>query len=99
MATGQGTAIIDFGAFPGSNEASVAVTGQATIGATSNVEAYVMGDDTTSDHTASDHRYFVTFVGLTCGTPTVGDGFTIYARSTEKLQGTFKLHWVWADQG
>jgi len=35
MATGQGIATIDFGAFPGSNEASVAVTGQTTISATS----------------------------------------------------------------
>ena len=97
MATGTGTAIIDFGAFPGSNEASIAVTGQAAISATSKAEAYVMADDTTSDHTASDHRYFATLAGLTCGTPTAATGFTIYTRSTEKLQGTFTLRWVWAD--
>jgi hypothetical protein len=97
MATGTGTAIIDFGAFPGSNEASIAVTGQAAISATSKAEAYVMGDDATSDHTASDHRYFVCLVGLSCGTPTVATGFTIYARSFEKLQGTYKVRWVWAD--
>ena len=97
MATGTGTAIIDFGAFPGSNEASIAVTGQAAISATSKAEAYVMADDTTSYHTASDHRYFAALAGLTCGTPTAATGFTIYARSTEKLQGTFTLRWVWAD--
>lgn len=95
MATG--TATIDFGAFPGSNEASVTVTGQASIQATSKVEAFIMGDDTTGDHTASDHKYFAALVGLTCGTPTAGTGFTIHARSTEKLQGTFALRWVWAD--
>lgn len=97
MATGQGAATIDFGAFPGSNEASVSVTGQTSISGTSKAEAYVMADDTTSDHTASDHRYFAALVGLTCGTPSAGTGFTIHARSTEKIQGTFALRWVWAD--
>lgn len=97
MATGLGTATINFGAFPGSNEASVVVTGQTGINATSKAEAYVMADDTTSDHTASDHRYFAALVALTCGTPSAGVGFTIYARSLEKLQGTFALRWVWAD--
>ena len=97
MATGLGTSTIDFGAFPGNNEASVAVTGQGSISATSKAEAYIMADDTTSDHTASDHRYVAALMGLTCGTPTTAAGFTIYARSTEKLQGTFALRWVWAD--
>lgn len=92
-----GTAIIDFGAFPGSNEASVVVTGETAILITSNVDAFVMGDDTTSDHTANDHRYFDLFVGLTCGTPTAATGFTIYARSTEKFTGTFQIRWVWAN--
>jgi hypothetical protein len=97
MATGQGTATIDFGAAPGSNEASVAVTGQTTISATSKAEAYVMGDDTATGHTASDHRYLAALAGFTCGTPTAGTGFTIYGRSTESLQGQFTLRWVWAD--
>lgn len=95
MATGIAT--IDFGTHPGSNEASVAVTGEATITATSKVEAWIMADDTTSDHTANDHKYFAAFVALTCGTPSAGVGFTIYARSLEKLVGTFKVRWVWAD--
>jgi hypothetical protein len=97
MATGQGTATINFGAHPGSNEASVAVTGQTDIDATSKAEAFVMGDDTSGTHTANDHRYFAALVGLTCGTPTAATGFTIYARSTEKLTGTFSVRWVWAD--
>ena len=45
MANAQGTATLDFGAHPGAKEASVAVTGQAAISATSKVEAYVMADD------------------------------------------------------
>jgi len=97
MASGQGTATIDFGSFPGSNEAFVDVSGLTTISATSKAEAFVMGDDNTADHTASDHRYVATLMGLTCGTPTTGTGFRIYARSTEKLQGQWAVRYVWAD--
>ncbi len=97
MASGTGTATLDFGSFPGSNEAFIAVTGQTEISATSKVESFVMGDDTTADHTANDHRYFALLAGLSCGTPVAGDGFTIYARSAEKLQGTFQIRWVWVD--
>lgn len=95
MASGQGTATIDFGT--GSNEASIAVTGLTTISATSKAEAFVMADDSTVYHTASDHRYFEVFAGLTCGTPTASTGFTIYARSTQKLTGTWAVRYVWAD--
>ena len=97
MSSGTGSAEIDFGAHPGANEASVTVSSQTDILATSKVESYVMADDTTTDHTASDHRYFAVFAGLSCGTPVEGDGFTIYARSTEKLTGKFAVRWVWVD--
>ncbi|MFO0467339.1 MAG: hypothetical protein ACK5ZS_00100 [bacterium] len=96
MPSGVGEAVIDFGAHPGSNEASVAVTGQSEISPTSNAEAYVSADDTTTDHTASDHRYFAAFVGLSCSAPS-GTSFTIHARSVEKLTGQFKVRWVWSD--
>jgi hypothetical protein len=92
-----GTATIDFGVAPGSSEASVAVTGQAAILGTSKAEAWIMGDDTTADHTASDHRYAAALIGLTCGTPGVGVGFTIYARCLDKMEGTFAVRWIWAD--
>lgn len=95
MAQGIGTATLDFGA--GSNEASVSVTGQTGISATSKADAFVMADDTTVDHTASDHRYLAALAGFTCGTPTAGTGFTIYATSTQKLEGTYKVRWAWAD--
>jgi hypothetical protein len=81
MANGTGTATIDFGAHPGSSKA----------------DAFVMADDTSASHTASDHRYFESFASLSCGTPTAGVGFTIYARSIEKLTGTWTLRYVWAD--
>ena len=97
MATGQGTATIDFGAWPGTSEASVAVTGQGAISATSKAEAYIMGDDTSSNHTAADHRYATVLIGLSCGTPTAGAGFTIYGRCLDKMEGQFAVRWVWAD--
>ena len=97
MATGMGTATIDFGSFPGTSEASIAVTGQTTISATSKAEAYMMADDTTAGHTAADHRYAAALIGFTCGTPTAGTGFTIYGRALDKMQGTFALRFVWAD--
>jgi hypothetical protein len=97
MASGQGTVVLDFGSFPGSNEASVAVTGLATIGASAKAEAFIMADDTTSDHTAADHRYAAVLVGLSCGTPVAATGFTIHARCLEKMQGTFNIRYVWAD--
>ena len=97
MANGQGTVELDFGVFPGANEASVAVTGQATISATSKAEAYMMGDDTSADYTAGDVRYLAVLVGLTCGTPTAATGFTVYGRSVEKMQGKIPLRYVWSD--
>lgn len=97
MATGCGTgdAVIDFGT--GSNEATVAVTGQDGILASAKTDAFIMADDSTADHTASDHRYLAALAGLTCGTPTEGVGFSIYATSTQKLSGTFQVRWVWAN--
>ena len=94
MASGTGAAVIDFGA--GSNEAQVEVLVPEILG-TSKAEAWVMGDDTSVDHTAADHRYFPAFASLTCGTPTAATGFTIYARSIEKLTGAWTVRFVWAD--
>lgn len=97
MASGTGTATIDFGSGSGSNEASVVVSGQALISATSKADAFVMADDTTASHSAQDHRYFAALAALTCGTATANQGFTIYATSLSKLTGAYKVRWVWAD--
>ena len=56
-----------------------------------------MADDTTGDHTNSDHQYASMLVGLTCGTLVAGTGFTIHARAVDALQGAFAVHYVWAD--
>lgn len=97
MSSATGTATLDFGTYPGSNEASVAVTGQSSILATSKADAFVMADDTSIHHTAEDHRYFESFATLSCGTPTPATGFTIYARSHHKLTGQWIVRWVWVD--
>ena len=96
MVAAVGVAEIDFGAHPGSNEASVTVSGQAAITAGASVEAWIMADDATVDHTADDHKYAPLFLHLTCGAATAGAGFTIYGRSAEKLTGKFAVRWVWS---
>ena len=92
--TGTGTAEIDFGAHPGSNEASVTV---AAVGVTlgTNVEPWVMATDNTSDHTAADHKYFPLFAELTAEAGT--DQFTVHGRSLHKMQGRWAFHYVWAN--
>jgi len=97
MASATGTATIDFGSAPGKQETSVVITGQATISATSKCEAWIMGDDSTTNHTAADHKYAPLFAAFTCGAPVAATGFTIYGRSTHKLTGQFALRWVWSD--
>ena len=96
MTTGTGTVEVDFGAWPGSNEASVVVSAIG-VTAVSHVEAWVMGDSTTTDHTAADHRYFPLFAALTVEPG--GDTFTIHARSLQKLQGKWLAHYVWLRVG
>lgn len=96
MASGTGTATLDFGAMPGANEASVVVTGISTIGGSAKCEAFFMRSSTGS-HSANDHSYAALFTGLTCGNVVTGTGFTIYARSAEKLTGQFTVQFVWAD--
>lgn len=91
----RGTATLDFGAYPGSNEASVAVTGQGFIVSTSVVQAFIMGDSTSSTYTANDHKYLATFLDVFTDTATAGTGFTIYARSIHKIHGTVTVNWAW----
>lgn len=95
----HGSATLDFGTGEGTNETSITVTGLTSITATAQLTAWVVASDTTSDHSASDHEYFAALVGLTCGTITPGDGFTIYARSLEKLTGTFTVRYSWQEAG
>lgn len=92
--TGTGTAEIDFGAWPGSNEASVTVAAPGVAPGT-NVEPWVMATDSTTDHTAADHKYFPAFAVLTAEAGT--DEFIVHGRSTQKMQGAWAFHYVWAN--
>lgn len=91
--TTDGTATIDFGSSPGSNEASVTFA-SAAIGAGSVARAFIVASDTSTDHTASDHKWAAAFIGLSVEV-TAGVGGTIYARSIEKMTGTFTVRWQW----
>ena len=93
--SGAGQAILDFGAFPGSNEASAVVTGLSGIKIDSGAFAFFQSIDTTADHSANDHAYAPAFIHLSCGSFVAGVGFTIQARSLEKMTGTFKVRFQW----
>jgi len=89
-----GSATIDFGAFPGSNEASVSFADTSVL-AGSNIQAWFAADSATADHTAADHRYAPIFIQLTA-LPTAGVGGTIYARSEHKMQGQWAVEYSWS---
>ena len=73
MATG--TATLDFGALPGKQDTSVAVTGQATIASDSKVGAWIT-PTATADHLADEH--LVEGLRIYAGNIVAGTGFTIY---------------------
>jgi hypothetical protein len=86
---GFGAATIDFGSFPGSNEASVSFI-DSNVGTA--VNPFFASDDTTTDHTANDHKYAAMLVDLSAET-TPGAGGVIHARSEHKMQGTFDVRY------
>jgi hypothetical protein len=107
----QSTALLDFGAFPGASDASVVITGQASILAGSLVEAWIF-PAATADHSADEHA--VETIKVLAGNVVAGTGFTIYGFNTSQLsepvepynrggrggQGTrlygkFNVAWVW----
>ena len=78
----KGTAIVNFGAFPGSSDTSVTITGQASIAAGSVVIAQIY-PFATADHSADEH--FAETIFVTAGNVISGTGFTIYARNSNML--------------
>ena len=87
-----GTVTIDFGA--GSNLASVSVTGQTLITASSPVWLELLAE-ASGTHTAQDAAYAAMFVHLTA-TPPSGGAFTIYAVCPDQMAGTFNVRWTWS---
>lgn len=95
MASGIGTATIDFGATPAS-EASVAVIGQTAISATSRAEAFIMAKG--SGNSLADQKFASISMRLVCSEPIAGTGFTITAYNLiGYVTGTFDIEWIWSD--
>lgn len=78
----QGTATLDFGAFPGKSDASVTVTGQAAIEAGSLVEAWIR-PVATADHSEDEHM--VETLKVFAANIVAATGFTIYGFNTSGL--------------
>lgn len=93
-----GTATLNFGNAPtAQTEATVAVTGQAGITATSAVEAFLMLDTVADPNGHSGDEHYVENLKLRVGSLIAGTGFTIYAECIlGTTQGQFTAHWVWA---
>lgn len=72
---GQGTATLNFGAFPGVTDATVTITGQTGITGSSLVEAWIF-PTATADHSADEH--WVDPPEVFAGNVVAGTGFTIY---------------------
>ena len=97
--SGSGTTVntgsteLNFGAGEGTNEASVAVTGQTNIVSSSKVLAWI-SPVASADHSADEHR--VEPLKVTVGSIVAGTGFTIYGECLSgKTSGRFTVNWMW----
>jgi hypothetical protein len=73
---GAGTAVVDFGAFPGKADAAIAVTGQAGIGTSDKVEAWIR-PSATAAHSVDEHIMAVSMMDAIAHSIVAGTGFTI----------------------
>lgn len=99
-----GTETLDFGAFPGTSDANVAVTGQSGIVAGSRVAAWLF-PATTPDHSPDEH--LVETVRVFAGNIVAGTGFSIYGVNDSQLAepgrgglgtriyGKWNIGWQW----
>lgn len=89
--------MFDFGAAPGTNVVTTAVNAP-TIGASSKVELYLMGTDSTATHNTVEHQLLpLGGLSLQAVAITAGVGFTAQAATMLRLTGTFTARYVWAD--
>lgn len=77
-----GSTTINFGAFPGTSDATATVTGQTGIVSGSVLQAWLVAQ-ATADHTADEHR--VETIAVTCGNIVANTSFDIYATNTSQL--------------
>lgn len=90
----SGSAVLDFGAAPGTNTAETVVSTAIPAGAS--VRAWFQSEGN-ADHNEIEHRLiFPSRVGLTCGAITDGVGFTVYAETELRLTGDVTCRWQWS---
>lgn len=88
-----GTSVVDFGAFPGSSQQVITITGQAAIQASSAVQAWIIGA-TTASHSIDEH--YAEPIRVVAGNINPGTGFDIYVECSQGLTtGTFNIGWSW----
>jgi hypothetical protein len=80
--TNVGQTTVNFGAFPGSSDTSVTITGQTSIASGSRVFASIT-PVATADHSADEH--VVETIDVYAGNIVAGTGFTIYAKNNSQL--------------
>jgi hypothetical protein len=97
MATGQGTVTFNFGSAPGTNVVTTVVS-DTGIGASSKVEVFLMGTDSTATHNSYEHSLLPLLgLSLSCISVTASTGFTAQAATTARISGTIAARYVWAD--
>jgi hypothetical protein len=90
----QGHTTVDFGAFPGTAEARVTITGQGGIVSGSDVEAWIRCE-ASADHSSDEHA-IEDFV-VQAQDINAANGFLITARPRVGLcYGVFNVSWVWS---
>lgn len=89
-----GTATLSFGAKPGTDTATVVITGQTGILSGSLVEAWIR-PEATADHSVDEHR--VEEFQVVADTIVAGTGFTIFGRARGgRIYGDWTIAWAWA---
>lgn len=90
-----GSATIDFGAAPGTNVATSAITGVPGILAGSRVRAWIAGS--TADHNAYEHQTVLPMeVALSTHSIVAGTGFSVTAATDLRLTGQIACQWEYA---
>lgn len=93
----KGTSLLDFGAFPGQSDTTLAVTGQAGIVSGSSVEAWIQ-PAATADHSADEHD--VESLSVFARDIVAATGFTLYGVNNSRLgdtrlYGKWNIGWRW----
>lgn len=92
----SGSVTLNFGTAPGTNVVTTVVSDSA-ISASSHVQVYMMGSDSTATHNSMEHALLPLDLALNCISITAGVGFTVQAATTLRLTGTFTARYIRAD--